>query len=452
MINLLLFIRSYLIQIRNCFIFVFSCLHIILCFLFFPNYAYSATSETYSNLNENIQTEEVILEIDNKKTFSKADRLKKILTEKDTDEDDNNDDVTLDNNEEDFKFFNSIFKDDNPNEDNFAEKVLKSSIRRTDIPSFLLKDDLTYKYKNGPLSQVQFFGGYRGTLNTTFVPKNLSFDYENGVFETGVYGKFRNPDYNFKIMFKPLPAHGVDYLKNFFGDMYVINTTIPHHQITAGYSRVQNGFEGSVSSFILPFANRSQIARYFGNSRSLNIRLAGNYEYADYNMSVGSSGRYITSGFPGTEFAAQINVKPFGSQNKKYGKLTIGAGINTGHNGINYTVGNLYLGYKHKKFWATAEAAIADGYNGSKGVSSNKACGYAVTAGWKFNPHLQLIARVDGFDPDRNKSGNSRNEYTAGINWFIRGQALKLFLNFVYCENKVTKDSYKFIIGTQIML
>lgn len=448
MVNFILFILPDILRARYCLQIGFS---IFAIFIFlYSNPVYSAPFETSAELHKNAQTEEVILQTEDKNIFSKAGKLKNLL--KDDNIDDDDDDVMLDNNEEEFKLFNSIFKDDNPNEDNFAEKVLKSNIRRTDIPSFLLKDDLTFKYKNAPISQVQLFGGYRGALNTSFVPRDVSFNYENMSLETGLYGKFKNPDYNFKMMFRPLPVHNANYFENFFGDAYIMNTSIPHHQITAGYSRIQNGFEGSVSSFILPFANRSQIARYFGNARSLNVRFAGNYEYADYNMSFGSSGRYISSGFPGTEFAAQMNIKPFGSQNKKYGKLTIGAGVNTGHNGCNYTVGNLYLGYKHKKLWATAEAAIADGYNGSKGVSSNKAGGYAITAGWKFNPHLQLIARVDGFDPDRNKSNNSRHEYTAGINWFMRGQALKLFLNFVYCENKSTKNSCKFILGTQIML
>ena len=58
------------------------------------------------------------------------------------------------------------------------------------------------------------------------------------------------------------------------------------------------------------------------------------------------------------------------------------------HNNINYSVGSFYVGYKYKKLWTNFETSIADGYNGSNGLSSNKAYGWTYTAGWKFNPHL----------------------------------------------------------------
>jgi len=172
-------------------------------------------------------------------------------------------------------------------------------------------------------------------------------------------------------------------------------------------------------------------------------------------LAFGSSGRYITSGMPGTEFTGRFNLKPFGSHDhpdKKYGKLTIGGGINVGHNRIDYAVGSFYIGYKHKNLWTNFESAIADGYSGSNGISSKKASGFAYTIGWKFNPHLQLIGRIDQFDPDRDVNHDRKREYTAGINWFIKGQALKLVLNYVYCQNQSSKDSHKIILATQVML
>ena len=424
--------------------FIFS----LIVYLIFTASAFAVQDDNLnSELTQTPQTEDIKLEVNKSNSPSFIERMQDLLNIDDDDEDD-----LIDGNEEEFRFFATIFKDNEPDEDNFAEKILKSKIRRTDVPSFLLKENLTFKYQKGPVSQLQFFGGYRGTFNADFTDDKYSSTYDNNTLETGIYGKFRNPDYNFKIMFKPLPVKGVNYFDSFLGDLYVMNKKIPHHQVIAGYTRVQNGIEGSVSSFILPFAGRSQIARYFGNTRSLNLKVIGNYECFDYSVSFGSSGRYITSGFPGTEFSGQFSVKPFGSHDGKYGKLSIGTGFNTGYNERSYSVGNIYVAYKHKKFWSTAEAAIANGYNGSKGLSSNKAGGYAITAGWKFNPHLQLIARVDQFNPNRNKSGNVRREYTAGINWFLRGQALKLFQNFIYCENQNAKDSFRIIFGTQIML
>ncbi|MDE6137975.1 MAG: OprO/OprP family phosphate-selective porin, partial [Candidatus Gastranaerophilales bacterium] len=45
-----------------------------------------------------------------------------------------------------------------------------------------------------------------------------------------------------------------------------------------------------------------------------------------------------------------------------------------------------------------------------------------------------------------------RNEYTVGINWFIKGQALKVMLNYVFCDSQNQEDSHKIILATQVVL
>lgn len=364
-----------------------------------------------------------------------------------------NDDSVMDNTELDFEIFRMLDKnkDNKIDEDTLPGKILHSNIVRTDIQSFLLKDELTFEYEKGPLHKTQVYGGYRGSINALFTP-SYSTEYDNLTTEVGVYGSFRNPDYKFKVNVNPVYQRGDNFIDGFMGDAYIMNTSIPNHQIVAGYSRVQTGVEGGASTFILPFVARSQIARNFGNSRSLSVKVIGNYNYADYNIAFGSSGRDITSGFPGAEFNGWLNFKPFGSHDTKYGKLTIGGGFNGGHNGINYGIGSAYVAYKYKKLWTNFEAAIADGYNGSQGVSDNKACGYAATVGWKFTPHLQLIGRIDQFDPNRDASNDLKREYTVGLNWFIKGQALKVVFNYVFCQNQNTDDSHKLILATQILL
>ena len=372
------------------------------------------------------------------------------------DNDFDDDDDIMDNVELDFKIFELFDQDKDDDgkvdEDTLFGKVLHSKIRRTDVPSYLFKDDLTFKFEKGPISRIQAYGGYRGAINSLWLSNNYTTEYDNLTNQIGMYGQFRNPNYKFKLAANPIPKSGTNYLDRFISDAYIVNTSIPHHQIVAGYSRVQTGIEGGTSTYILPFVARSQIAKNFGSARSLAVKVIGNYEYVDYNISVGSAGRYITSGMPGAEFNSWVNIKPFGHKSKKLGKLTLGGGFNGGHNRIDYSILSGYIGYHHKKLWANFEAAVADGYNGSRGISSNKACGYAATVGWKFNPHWQLIARVDQFDPNRDISNNLQREYTIGLNWFIRGQALKVILNYVFCNNQNRADSHKLILATQIMI
>lgn len=356
-----------------------------------------------------------------------------------------------DNNELDFEIFKLFDKDKETNEDSLFGKIYHSKITRTDIPTFLLQDELTFNYEKGPISKIHAYGAYRGAINGVF-DSNYSTDYDNLTTQFGVYGQLRNPNYKFKFAGNPIPSKGLNYADRFVSDAYLVNTSIPNHQIVAGYSRVQTGIEGGVSTYTLPFVARSQIARNFGGAKSLALKLIGNYQYVDYNFSVGSSGRFITSGMPGAEFNGWVNVKPFGNKSKKYGKLTLGGGFNGGHNRIDYSVLSGYVGYHHKNLWANIEAGVANGYNGFSGISPNESNGYAATVGWKFNPHWQLIGRIDQFDPNRNLSGDLKREYTLGLNWFIKGQALKVILNYVFCDSQNLPDSHKIILATQIVI
>lgn len=367
-------------------------------------------------------------------------------------ENDDEDDSFDNNLFEDFKIFQMMGKNKEIKETTLLGKIWNANITRTDVPTFMLKDELTFDIDKGPISEIQIYGGHRGQISSVFNNSENTTNYKHLSTEIGIFGKLKNKNYRFKASYFPIPSSGKNYLESLFGDLYIVNTSIPHHMITAGYTRIQSGIEGGAGTYTLPFINRSQIARNFGNSRSISIKLNGDYNYADYSFAFGSSGRSLISAFPGTEFTGWLNLKPFGSTDKKFGKLTIGTGINTGHNRINYTVGSAYIGYKHKHLWTNFEVAIANGYNGSLGISNKKASGYAFTAGWKFNPHLQLIGRIDQFDPNRKISHDLKREYTVGLNWFIKGQAIRFILNYIFCDNQNTQDSHKIILATQILI
>lgn len=396
------------------------------------------------------QNNEIVLRTEDDKVFAQQDS-EDISEGVSSQEEQNADPDIMDNAELDFEIFKNFDHDKIIVEDSLFGKIYHSKITRTDIPTYLLQDDLTFQPKKGPVDKIQLYAGFNGSINSLFNSKYTT-KYNNSITQVGVYGAFKNPDYKFKFGINPIPTQGINYLDKFIADAYIMNTSIPHHQIVVGYSRVQTGIEGGTTSYTLPFVTRSQIARNFGGARSLSAKLIGNYEYIDYNLSAGSSGRYVLSGMPGTEFNGWVNVKPFGSDDGKYGKLTLGGGFNCGHNRIDYNVASAYIGYKHKKLWTNIEAAIADGYNGYYGTSSNKASGFAFTAGWKFTPHIQLIGRIDQFDPNRKISHNLQREYSVGINWFIKGQALKVVLNYVFCQNQNIPNSHKIILATQILI
>lgn len=342
-------------------------------------------------------------------------------------------------------------KDGKIDESSLIGRIMKKNIVRTDVPSYLLKEELTFYPQKGAISKVQFYGAYQGDLSSSWQKGDYDFGYDYNYGQIGAVGKFRNTKTDFKVVLNPKPNNNFNYMQHFVAEAYLVNNNIPHHKVVVGFSRNQVGKEGGSSSYILPFVTRSQIARNFGSTRALGVRLIGNYSLLDYNLALNSSDRFFRDWFPGTEFTGWVDFKPLGKTDGKYGRLIIGGGLNAGKNVTNYTVGSLYVAYKYKKLWTNFEYGIADGYNGSA-VSTNKAMGFNGTIGYKIVPQLQIIARYDFFDPNRDTDHNNRQEYTAGINYFIKGQALRLILNYVFCQNQATQDSHRIIFATQLLL
>ncbi len=364
----------------------------------------------------------------------------------------------IDNTEVEFSIFDNLLDTDKSTEHPFKieeeslwGKIYKMKVERTSIPTFLLKDELNFKVDKAGIDRLQFYGAYNGNIGSLFTGADYDTSYDFNIMEVGVIGDLKDKNTDFKLQLNLKPTNDRSYLQNLFTDVYIMNTRIPHHKIIVGNSRNQVGVDGGASSYTLPFAMRSQIGRTFGNTRALGIRVVGDYPYVDYSLAVNSSDRFFQDFFPGAEFTGWVNVKPLSKVQEKYGNLVIGGGINSGRKHTDYTVAGAYVGYKHKNFFANAEYSIADGYNGVD-ISTNKASGFYTTLAYKITPKLQILARYDQFDPNREFANDNRREYTVGFNYFIKGQALRLILNYVFCDYENAEDSHRIIMGTQILL
>ena len=329
------------------------------------------------------------------------------------------------------------------------QNIKVKEISDTSRSSFLLDEILTKEFDNG--ATMHLFGYYRAGAEID-VSDDGNTDYNFSAIHAGINGKFKGGKnfYEARLRFDPLD--GYTFLQTLPADIYVANTSIPHHKIILGNTRTPVGFEGGRSDMVMPFVARAQIARNFGNSRKVGLRIKGNYDLVEYDIGGYSSDTYFRSFFPGTEFSGWLTLKPLGKTDGRYGKLKLGGGLSAGRNNISYAVSGVYAGYEYKNFFADFEYSYADGYNGAKRISSNQAEGFYSTVGYKITPKLQFVTRYDQFTPDRNKSNDIRREYSTGINYFIKGQALKIMLNYVFCQNDLFKDSHRIILGTQLIL
>lgn len=280
---------------------------------------------------------------------------------------------------------------------------------------------------------ITSFEEKRGNLNTTF-----PFDI-NAVAES----KFGSKKYRFFTEYA-FTRNTDDIGNAFFGkfsNLYIERNFSKNHRMRVGVSRSPIGLEGSMSSFALPFAQRAQISREFGDAISTGISFIGNKGALEYNMGGYTSTRF-TQGFKdGAEFIGRIGVKPFYKQEGSYFKnLKLYAGADVGHRGENYGVYSAALTYEYKKFLMNFEYAYADGSNGDY-FDPRKRQGFFATAGYNITPKLQLLARYDYFDRNLDESKNINHEYSVGINYFVFKQRLKFALNYVFSNDEKTNTN-----------
>ncbi len=346
-------------------------------------------------------------------------------------------------------------KEEVKQEKTLSEKILDiktSEITDTSQSHYLLEEILTKNIDSGCIDTVHLFGYYRGGVNMEFYPEDEDLTYDYYSINAGVNGKFKDGKTFYEARFNFNPQHRYSFLQYMPSNIYIANKSIPHHTVIFGNTRTPTGVEGGMGMTTIPFAARSQISRNLANVRKVGLRVKGNYDLIEYDLGGYDSDTYFQDFFSGAEFAGWLNLKPLGKTDGKYGKMKLGGGITTGRNRTDYFVSGLYASYEYKRFMADFEYASANGYNGSRGISSNHAEGFYTTLGYKITPKLQLVGRYDQFTPDKNFSNDIRREYSTGLNWFIKGQALKIMLNYVFCQNDTRKDSHRILLGTQILL
>lgn len=325
----------------------------------------------------------------------------------------------------------------------------------------LLEDTMKMTFEKGPIESIAPWVDYNGCFQNLWTGDK----YQNSLYgpnfnDVGINGKFRtndDPDSGKKTVFRVMFNVGKEivgntYMQSFLADNYIMRYWTKDDQILVGYARTAVGLEGGESPLTIPFFTRSQISRTYGNVRALGVKAQGNHKLYDYSAGIFSSGRFFKDFFPGEEFVGLFSIKPLGLTDGRYGKLTMGGSIDGGNADSRFCIVGSHLVYEYKRLKATAEYASANGSNGSTGFSANNSEGYYGTLAYTITPKLQAVARYDKFNPNKAAANNIRTEYTAGLNYFVKGQALKLMLNYVYYTVDNGTYGSRIMTGAQIVL
>ncbi len=317
-----------------------------------------------------------------------------------------------------------------------------------------LADEMTIKFDQGPIKNIAPWIDYNGAFSSIWAGDNYTNTlYGINFADIGININMRDDKTFARVMVSPVRSvEGNTYFQSFFADNYIIRKINKNNSILVGNTWLPIGVEGKGSPLTLDFFTRSQTSRTYSSVRVLGTKLMGNYKYADYHVGVYSSGRFFKDWFPGPEFAGWVDFKPLANTKGEYGKLTLSGGFNGGNAQSNYTVGTAAVNYEYKRLRLTTEMGIADGSNGATGFTSNKSGGVNTTMTYRVTPKTQVLFRFDQFDPNTEKANDARKEYTAGINYFIKDEALRLIMNFTHYEIEDGRFGDRIMVGTQIIL
>lgn len=318
----------------------------------------------------------------------------------------------------------------------------------------LLEDTMKMTFEKGPIESIAPWIDYNGYFSDTWNGGNYqNTQYGINFADVGYNINMRDKKTFVRFMFSPVKTYeGRNYFQTFFADNYITYKISKNNTILAGHTWVPIGIEGKESPLVWQFFNRSQLTMNYAGVRTLGTKLMGNYKYVDYQLGFSSAGRGFTDWFPGPECTGWVEFKPLANTKGKYGKLTIGAGFNGGNTVSHYAVGMGAINYEYKRLRAITEFGMADGSNGALGYSPNKSQGINGTLAYRITPRIQALVRYDQFDPNTEKANDLRREYTTGINYFVKSQALKLMINYtLYSVENGTYGS-KIFAGTQIVL
>lgn len=335
-----------------------------------------------------------------------------------------------------------------------VHEALRGEVSKTVPTKGLLADQMKMTFEKGFIDNISPWVDFNSYNSNLWTGDTYTNDLYNINFaDIGFNINMKDKKTFVRFMFSPVKTYaGKNYFQSFFADNYITYKISKNNTILAGHTWVPLGIEGKESPLVWQFFNRSQTSMNYSSVRALETKLMGNYKYVDYQLGFGSAGRGFTDWFPGPEFTSWFEFKPLANTNEKYGKLIVAAGFNGGNSNSHYAVGTGAVSYEYKRLRAITEFGMADGSNGALGYSPYKSRGINTTLAYRLTPRIQVLGRYDQFDPNTEKSNDMRREYTAGLNYFIKGQALKLMLNYTLYSLENGTYGSRIFTGTQFVL
>ena len=234
-------------------------------------------------------------------------------------------------------------------------------------------------------------------------------------------------------------------------------TATTSNSLDIGQFKIPIGYESLVSSSALPFVERPLIftARDpfdggYGDVRDTGLQL--NSKFQDFDVKLG-----VFNGIGDRQNALALSDNKAILGRLAYTgvkNLSLGVSGGAGNTGTSQTAGgvtatrradrtllNFFGAYNKDKVYAAAEylrgnavpinLRAANGTVTAVDVAGRDIQGYYGALGYMFTPKLQGLFRYDNLDTDRSLSNSTLEDYTLGLNYFLKGNEAKIQFNVI---------------------
>ena len=251
---------------------------------------------------------------------------------------------------------------------------------------------------------------------------------------------------------------------------YDINKTAKNsNAIDIGQFKIPVGYESLVSSSALPLVERPLIFTVrdpfdggYGDVRDTGAQLRSTFQ--DFDLRVG-----VFNGIGDRQNARALSDNKAILGRLAYTgvkNLTLGVSGGAGNTGTTQTAGgvtatrradrtlfNLFAAYNKNKIYAATEylrgdavpinLRAANGNTTAINVAGRDIAGYYGTLGYMITPKLQGVFRYDNLDTDRNAGNSTLEDYTLGLNYFLKGNEAKLQFNVIDHQGDAGARGYR---------
>jgi len=255
------------------------------------------------------------------------------------------------------------------------------------------------------------------------------------------------PSWGFEVVVDPaksqlLTAAGVPVTDDkILQDLAVTFLGVKGQEFSLGQKKIPITEEGLRSSSMLDFVERARITRTFSDRRETGFFYKG--ELGKYVGAYAS----LTNGTPSNVVnydkalfgAARVDIKPMtGLLVGASGGATVGGSVNN----IQRDILNGFLKYGNIAGLPLGfEAEYLSATTGQTGKPTVKGDGYYATVNYTIATKYQVAVRYDFIDRNKDAAGNQVKTWTGGFNYLIKGNNVKLSLDYYDVDEQARKVS-----------